>query len=81
MEMVLGTKIRVTLPKWEGYVSEYKVIETNIKGDGRGSIRLETLSHIRPNQCPEYFQGGLNTIVVEELWFNVPKYRKVEIII
>ena len=76
----VGAKISVTLPKFEGHLNEYKVISTTVKNHSFGTIQLEYIKETRPHTQDVNYKSGERTMIVEELWFNVPDHRTIKII-
>ena len=76
----VGAKISVTLPKFEGPLNEYKVISTTVKNHSFGTIQLEYIKETRPHTQDVNYKSGERTMIVEELWFNVPDHRTIKII-
>ena len=78
--MKVGDKISVTLPKFPGYLNEYKIVSTTVKDDSFGTIKLEHLKEVKPHSLDVHYKSGERTSIVEELWFNVPEHRVINFI-
>ena len=76
----IGQKFRATFPKFPGEYIECRLLSTTIENDGQGTIKVETLKRSKDEINNQYFKPGENTMIIEELWFNVPDYRIIKII-
>jgi len=67
-----GDTIEVTYIKdsHSGCIDTYTIESKSIINDGRGQILLSTIKRINPNYMPQYYERGINTMVVDSLWFD-----------
>jgi len=79
--MLVGTIIDVTIPKFKGMFHRYKVLNNNLKNDGRGQFELTTLIEDVEGCKIKTYEEGERIIVVDRLWFNEELTgRKIKII-
>lgn len=80
MQITTGMIIEVNHPFFP-ITYEYKVIRTDVVGDGRGTIELSTLKGCVNGDTPKIYKEGENTMVVEKNWFDEKlTKRKIKII-
>jgi hypothetical protein len=80
LEFEVGDKISVTLPKFQGYLNEFEVVSKTVENDSFGTIKLDYIKEVRPHSEDIYYKSGDKSVIVEELWFNVPDFRIIEFI-
>lgn len=63
----VGQLIGVTIDDWEGDKWTYKVLDTDVKNDSRGTIRLQYVNKL---QNGILYNGLSGEIIVEKIWFD-----------
>lgn len=66
----VGDAFTMTIPKFHTYSVDFRVIDTDIKDDGRGTIRLDYIQEREVNEKPINYLDGESHIIVEDQWFN-----------
>ena len=80
LEFEVGDKISVTLPKFQGHLNEFEVVSKTVENDSFGTIKLDYIKEVRPHSKDIHYKSGERSIIVEDLWFNVPDHRNIEFI-
>ena len=79
-EIIVGRLITVTIPKFPNYIWEYEIVDTDVKDDSYGTIKLRMIAETSPQGYSGSFHNPTLNIkrviqdnrfsVVEKDWFN-----------